>query len=81
MSSLEALDACESELIMTAGQVAFALTYVQRKDGQPDRKKVYRLVRAGIIPPPLNDQLDTRDWRWSRFVIERYARGEWKPAS
>jgi hypothetical protein len=81
MASQDAVDVFESDLTMTAGQLAMAFAYVQRRDGKPDRKKVYRLVRAGILPGPIDARLDVIDWRWSRAVIERYAAGEWKTSA
>lgn len=42
---------------------------------------VRRLYREGRFPPPIDPGLPVRSWRWSRPEVERYAAGEWLPAT
>lgn len=64
-------------LTLTTGEVARALGYFHR-DGQPNRTVVRALARDGRIPPPIDMELATVLWRWSRAEIEAYVAGQWK---
>lgn len=67
---------------LTSGEVAIILGYIHRHgkhEGQPDRYKVYKMARAGVIPAAINaDNLPCIDWRWSPAVIDAYVAGEWQ---
>lgn len=69
------------QMVLTSGEVATMLGYL-RRDGKPNRFKIYELARAGTIPAAIrHESLSTIDWRWSRPLIEQYCRGEWEPAT
>lgn len=67
-------------LTVTCGQVAEALGYLTR-DNRPNRPLIRRLAREGRIPPPIDMELATAHWRWSRAEIEAYATGNWKASA
>ena len=38
---------------------------------------IYRFVRTGRFPAPINADLPTRSWRWSPRIVADYIDGVW----
>lgn len=64
-------------LTLTSGEVASMIGFVKR-NGEPNRPKIYAMAREGRIPGPIDPALRALDWRWARREIEAYCAGEWK---
>lgn len=65
-------------LTLTAAATAEELGFL-RRDGSGNADLLRALYRQGRFPAPIDPQLDTRLWRWSRRVVERYVEGDWLP--
>jgi hypothetical protein len=63
-------------LTLTARGVAAELGWL-RRDGSGNADRIRALYRAGRFPPPIDPDLPTVSWMWSRRMVERYVEGEW----
>jgi len=64
-------------LTLSGRETAELLGWRGRVSGVGTAEYVYALYRAGRFPPPIDPELPSRSWRWSRRVVEQYAAGEY----
>lgn len=48
---------------------------VLEKTLRMDRRTIFRLLRDGVLPPPVNERVRGRELKWRRSDIERFVRG------
>ena len=74
IQNLTAAELLDSKVALTTDDVAFILGLMYQRGsraGQPNRRRVSELVKAGRIAP-IDPQVPAQQWRFATSTIKRY---------